>query len=312
MISFIKNKKILRDYKKFLEPRGEFVRDTERVFLAAFREKFPKPNQVHSPIFSHALRGLATSVAVLALAVITSTYADHKDVGVDSALYPLKRISESMRLLLTSESKKTILHSEFAERRLNEIEVLVAEKPQSEKAIKLASDAMSEIKKSFGISNGDIAVETSVMQDFTERAVSRPGYQAEKIPPVIQEQQHKWKELIGEPATPEPPQKSRELITTPTQTTPAQEKAEQIEQAEKPAGITTQTKESIRQKTGEQVIGVPAPAIEFISTTTQETRIIKTTPSCAALRKFIESSNSVIQNAAKENPALKMIFEAEC
>lgn len=162
----------MKSFKTF-KPRKEFVEKTKNVYLAAFREKFGDAYKPHSvPVFVYAFRGLATVTAVMFFLIGSSTYAYEKNVGPTSALYPLKRIQEGVRLRLTPNEQKPSFHLSLAEKRLNEAEALKIKNSAPQKAAALINDARLEVKKSFAALDSQIAAVSK--EDEPEETPSTP------------------------------------------------------------------------------------------------------------------------------------------
>lgn len=297
MFNFNKNKKTFREYKKSLEPREKFVRDTERVFISTFKEKFPERAPSHSYVFTYLARGLATSVAVMALAITTSTYANYKNVDASNVLYPLKRLNESIRLSIASDENKSTLHLEFAERRMTELAALKNENMGNGKISELANEAKEEVKKSFATtvtSKSDVVSTAPAAQMKTTRESNEP--------------------LSHEPI----PAKDDERIRSET-IVPVQEKlyAPQAPGTQLPSTIQD-TKDIMtpqKQIKVEKQFEKMETSEEIIVAEPQKTRILPTTRftrPCETLKRIFESEFSEVQKAVREDLELKIIFEKEC
>ncbi len=129
-----------------LLPDKETVDSNKKAFLAHF-------DASHGTV---AKRGLAfglkvaavTMVAVIALVSGASVYADTQNIPANSVFYPLKRLSESIRLALAKPQDKPKLQADLAERRVQEIDYLVQQKSSLKKVPQLENDLNSSLLKS--------------------------------------------------------------------------------------------------------------------------------------------------------------------
>lgn len=121
MVSLFRDKRAVERWKRTAEPRGEFLEETKTVFLAAYRERFPRAPQ---PIFRfrRAVRVVLAAFALFAFTGGVAVYADTANVTPKNPLYPVKRRYEFVQAALTSDKDQPKLHLKFAERRLDEVE----------------------------------------------------------------------------------------------------------------------------------------------------------------------------------------------
>ena len=131
----------------FEKPNIHFVEKAKEVFLAAYREKFPLP---HAGLLwaRYFVRGFASGVALMLVFGGASVYADERNVSTRSAFYPLKRFSEAIQVVLSSEEEKPALHLKLAERRLGELLEIKKENPESPKISKLRGELKEEVAHS--------------------------------------------------------------------------------------------------------------------------------------------------------------------
>lgn len=133
-IPFIKNKKedIPETFKKGLLPSAEFLQRGRKNFLAAYdASPFTKSAPHKSSIFALGLKLGVGIMAVIAVVASASAYADTANVSAESPLYPLKRLGETVQLILTPSSQKAQVQANFAVRRANEIMDLQVKNPSS-------------------------------------------------------------------------------------------------------------------------------------------------------------------------------------
>lgn len=133
--------------KKLYKPNKDFKERSKVLFLSAYKTKFPIEAQ-KAPAFRYFLRGAAFGAAMVVVLTAGATYADQKNVGVSSVLYPLKRTSESVKVAFTNQSEKTEIHLELAERRLEEIKEVREKNPGNPKLESLSKDFENEIHNS--------------------------------------------------------------------------------------------------------------------------------------------------------------------
>ena len=135
------------NFKKFYKPKSEFKERNRAVFLSAYKTKFPTSSQ-NTPAFRYFIRGAAFGAAMVIVLTAGATYADQKNVGVSSVLYPLKKTSEAVKVAFTSGSAKEELHLELAERRFAEIKEVSENNPENPQIETLSKELEKEIQKS--------------------------------------------------------------------------------------------------------------------------------------------------------------------
>jgi hypothetical protein len=148
--NFFKNDILPRGVRKLITPSPEFSEKAKGRFLAAFDVRYPTAHLAAYPTrFVFALR---VAAGTLAAAIImfggVSAYADTKNVPADSPLYSLKRLSESVRLVVAPPAAKVQLQAGFAERRVAEINDLGGRKPTSTIIADLVDDADDAVNAS--------------------------------------------------------------------------------------------------------------------------------------------------------------------
>lgn len=79
-----------------------------------------------------------------------AAYADQNNVGPESALYPFKKLSENVRLTLSSDENKVVLYEKFAERRVKEIEkIKISAVGKSDREKEEAEKIKDKLKEDF-------------------------------------------------------------------------------------------------------------------------------------------------------------------
>ena len=150
MFNLTLKEKIQSALRRSHRPSSAARERCKTVFLSAVRTSFPPASPFAEgtmPKFRYFARGFVTALAIVALVGSVTTYADYADVSAESALYPLKRTSESVRLSLANEEKKPELHLELANRRLKEMKTA----KETARAERLANDFTNEIRQSIVI-----------------------------------------------------------------------------------------------------------------------------------------------------------------
>ncbi len=118
-----------------LKSRVHRALQPEKEFLDSARESFLKSVRIMNGnstarMMAHARYWRYAFVALFVVVIGTgglAALADNADVPTDNVLYPLKRVSEQVRLDLTlSDEQKIKLHEDLAQRRLRELEALRA------------------------------------------------------------------------------------------------------------------------------------------------------------------------------------------
>lgn len=137
--------KNIRKIKKELEPRKDFVKQTKEEFLRSFRETYHvRPAFVWS---AYVLKTSVVIVAVLAIFVSTSVYADQTNVPVTSPLYELKKVGESIRVAFAPKEKVEEIYEELALRRTEELHDERVHTLSEDMHGKLAMDTNKALKK---------------------------------------------------------------------------------------------------------------------------------------------------------------------
>jgi len=93
-----------KSVKKSLAPSAEFLsRNKSRYPFRVQREIYAASSARH---FSLAARAIASVFAVFRCHDSVAVYADNANVSADSPLYPLKRLNESVQLVLFESRDK--------------------------------------------------------------------------------------------------------------------------------------------------------------------------------------------------------------
>ena len=133
MINFIKEQLKLWRFKKSLHKYTL----PERVFLKSARIRFVALAQQHADVgvmMKHSHSWRYATIAVVAVLSMTSgiaVFADANNVSVTHPLYNLKRLSENVRLELSSPEQKLQLHQVLVQRRLKEVTDLNTEEKRA-------------------------------------------------------------------------------------------------------------------------------------------------------------------------------------
>ena len=110
---------LIKRIRKETEPNPDFAHHAKERYLALYEAVFPAKN---SPWKVYLMRAASVAAACMVVLGTASVYADQSNVGVQSPLYPLKRVSESVRFAVSSDEKKQELQTELAVRRVEEVE----------------------------------------------------------------------------------------------------------------------------------------------------------------------------------------------
>src|SRR3989344_3046721 len=166
MFNFIKEQLAIWRFKKSLRA---YTRP-DRAFLKSTRTRFITLTQQRAGVCiraKHPRSWKYATVAIVAVLSMTSgmaVFADANNVPVKHPLYNLKRVSEQVRLNLSSPVQQVELHRVFAHRRLEEVTELELETdinnrpipPQSKIRVnnkiqidKLSKDFENEIRPEF-------------------------------------------------------------------------------------------------------------------------------------------------------------------
>ncbi len=142
-------------------------------FLVAF-DASPLAVNAHPAWVSYIKILLKTGVGALAalcVAAGVSAYADTTNVPVTNPLYPLKRLGESVQLVLAPTPEKAQLQAAFAVRRAKEIDALQVTNPTSTLIPRLTTDLDEDISGSLAA----VGVGTSTYHDNNNPANNGRG-----------------------------------------------------------------------------------------------------------------------------------------
>ncbi|OGM97940.1 MAG: hypothetical protein A2735_00910 [Candidatus Yanofskybacteria bacterium RIFCSPHIGHO2_01_FULL_41_21] len=123
MINFIKEQLVIRRLKKYFreytQPDRAFLKSAKLRFVTIAEQKSDISIQAKHPrLWKYA------TVAIVAIFSMTSgmiVFADVNNVSATNPFYNFKRISEQIRIGLSSSTKQIELHQIFAHRRLEEV-----------------------------------------------------------------------------------------------------------------------------------------------------------------------------------------------
>lgn len=152
MLNSLFQRTIKKRLRRLYRSRRAFRDRTRGLYLSAYRTRFPEVrlSSARAPVggWRIALRGASVALAVAVLVGGATTYADVRNVSTTSALYPLKREGERVRLALAPSSKQPALHASFAARRLVEVQEVKAVDPEDPRGTELTEEFRSELKLS--------------------------------------------------------------------------------------------------------------------------------------------------------------------
>ncbi len=109
------------------EPDEKFLKECREIFLSKIDERFGRqPKPMYFPVWQRAAfkYGIVSLCGVFLMGSGAAVYADKQNVSYSHPLYPLKRISETVKLTLAPAQSVPALHNEFANRRLEEIKTI--------------------------------------------------------------------------------------------------------------------------------------------------------------------------------------------
>lgn len=147
MINFIKEQLIVwrlkRSFRIYTRPDRAFLKSIRTMFvIMAQQSRFGQnthsdaksrildSDKAESGRAKHPLVWRYATMAIIAVLSMTSgmaVFAEKNDVSATSPLYPLKRLSEKVRLETSSPKQQLQLHEVFVQRRLKEITNLKTE-----------------------------------------------------------------------------------------------------------------------------------------------------------------------------------------
>ncbi|MEM7531440.1 MAG: DUF5667 domain-containing protein [Chloroflexota bacterium] len=110
-----------------VEKAGASLLDWLKNLFDAIRQVFSP--QAYQPSYQYALRFAVILILILSLGLISSTSivnASQRSLPGD-LLYPVKTTLEQTQLVLSNDEQRVVLHAEFAERRVQELQSLVAQ-----------------------------------------------------------------------------------------------------------------------------------------------------------------------------------------
>jgi hypothetical protein len=125
-----------RSVRRQLRPRAEFLMAAREHFLKTLEQEVPTVTKGRTPrIYEHVgLRYALLMIGVVFLGNIgTAIVADAANVPLDHPLYQYKRLDESVRTFLSPAQTKSVVHTQLAERRLNEMQSVLTDSSTSTK-----------------------------------------------------------------------------------------------------------------------------------------------------------------------------------
>jgi len=145
MFNFSKHKLPPR-VQKTIAPEAEFIKKAKGNFLAAFDAHYGAVRPTYGFVF--AMRAMAVVLVLFGATAGATVYADTQNVPVNSPLYALKRLGETVQLTLASPELRPQLEATFAARRVVEINALEQSHPSSTLIPALANDLDKEVNAS--------------------------------------------------------------------------------------------------------------------------------------------------------------------
>lgn len=153
----IKEVQYRRLLKHAFEPRKDFLEHSREVFLSEVAKRRVAPYAPRFAWHTFGVRALRYSVALSVIALIGTSglvaYADTTNVGVESPLYPLKRVGEQVRLTVAPANREPELHKELAQRRASEFaEIESKKRPDDDgdvKTLRALEDKENKLRAEF-------------------------------------------------------------------------------------------------------------------------------------------------------------------
>lgn len=119
--------------KEALRPRSVFLRASKEAFLSEIKKNFSDvtiQRERRISLYIGLRRYALLTIGVIIVGNIsTAVLADASDVSFDHPLYAYKRLDESVRTLLSSPAQESGVRTQLAERRLSEMQTVIAESP---------------------------------------------------------------------------------------------------------------------------------------------------------------------------------------
>lgn len=115
--------------------------------MQAYNEQYKTKTSRTGIFVNYFFRGFATGLMLVLLLSGLTTYADYKNASAQSALYPLKRLRESVAITLLDEDKEPAYYAKLAERRWGELNNLNTKETGSKMATELQHDLRLSLQK---------------------------------------------------------------------------------------------------------------------------------------------------------------------
>jgi len=297
-------------WKKEYAPTQEFVEKTKAAYLAAFRKKFPAMHSVgRLYALRYYVRGFAAGIALMIVVSGAATYADQKNVGPESILYPLKRSKEIVDVTLVDPSEKPIVHLKLAQRRFEEIEKMKEKNPQNPRIENLSKDLDRALYNSFEAINGDQerdASEVDLEADFgsQDEFETEDEHGSEKEDKSDEEYKDEHEEApqsgktVGDSGL-----RPQETLRT------REEKGEDVDE-ERSEEETLFEPEDVRKRNGENSDGDSKR--EKSKRTVDRSRQKRNEMWCQGLRELVESGATDIKKQIRNNPKFFERFSRTC
>jgi hypothetical protein len=125
----IKEYRCKKSLKCYCDPSDDFLCETKKLFLSKLgngetREEFRVSIFSWQRVFKYSFAGL---LGLVFLSGGAAVYADKTNVDSGHPLYELKRVVEAVRVELAPAEELPVLHTELAQRRLDEIKKIESE-----------------------------------------------------------------------------------------------------------------------------------------------------------------------------------------
>jgi hypothetical protein len=133
MISFIKEQltvwRIKKNLRAYTQPDRAFLKSARARFVTLAQQQFRV--RVSATGYRHSLKYATVTIAIVfAMTSGMAVFADVNNVPATHPLYNFKRVSEQVRVGLSSPVQQVRLHKTFAQRRLQEASELKNNQPK--------------------------------------------------------------------------------------------------------------------------------------------------------------------------------------
>ena len=160
--------------KRYCDPSKDFLNSCRDSFIAKICQEMPAPKANRFSLAIVWLKyGLGSLFSLILIGSGAVVYADKANVDYNNPLYNFKRLAESIRITIAPVEQLPVLHTELAQRRLDEIKKIEAD-------VEIMTKNMATTTEDVAITIKDLATTTKYVATTTKN-ITAPKKIEEKI-----------------------------------------------------------------------------------------------------------------------------------